>query len=206
MTSENRSVFDWMVFTIIHLILLGAISVAGVYVYGWRLGLWVAASAAIAGFASLYLFAKEVPGETLMKCWLGLCVALNAAYIIHNGAKNMGIEKYNATQVQRYERGMEAAGKATSRRIASTLALSAKSASELEKTFGDGVALIAAILAFLELASALVIFAIGSRRIAKPEPIAAEYPLPQYQVIHQPRPPAYQDERSEFPREIEAGK
>src|SRR6266498_1646681 len=59
-TTEQRSLFDWGLFTIIHLILIGAVGYAGFYVYGAHLGLWVAASATIAGLISTYLFAKIV--------------------------------------------------------------------------------------------------------------------------------------------------
>lgn len=205
MTNEKRSIFDWLIWTLIHIVVIGAITYAGIQVYGMRLGLWVAASATVAGFASCYLFAKDVPGETLMKVWLYLCVAANAGYLVHNGARQIGIDSYNTAQVEKFEKGMAQAGKATSRRIARELRLGAENASKIELAFSDGVSVIVAILAFLELASALVIFALGSRRIAKPAPISAEYPLPQYQVIHQPRPPAYRDERAaEFPDEIDA--
>lgn len=164
MQEENRSIFDWVIFTFIHLVLLGGIGYAGFHVYGSRLGAWVAVSAAVAGFASCYLFAKDIPGETLMKIILGLCVAANAGYLVHNGAQQIGVNSYNAAQVEKFERGMAEAGKATSRRIAKELRLGAESASKIELAFGDGVALIAAILAFAELASALVIFAIASKR------------------------------------------
>lgn len=168
-----------MAFALIHLVLIGGISVAGFYVYGLRLGVWVAASAIVAGFASMYLFAKEVPGETTMKCALGLCVALNAMYLVHNGARNMGIEQYNAAQMEKYERGMSEAGKSASRRIARELALGAQNASKLEKVFSDGVSFTAAILAFLELGMALIVFAISSKRLAReknshPEPTREE--------------------------------
>jgi len=175
-TQEKRSIFDWLIWTLIHLVLLGAITVAGFYVYGFRLGIWVAASATIAGFASCYLFAKDIPGETFMKVVLGLCVAANAGYIIHNGAKKIGVDSYNSAQVDKYERGMAEAGKATSRRIARELRLGAESASKLEIVFSDGVATTAAVLAFLELACALVIFAISSRRL-KSEPAVARQPV-----------------------------
>ena len=174
MQEEKRTIFDWLIFTLIHIVVIGAIGYAGVQVYGPRLGLWVAASATVAGFASCYLFAKDVPGETLMKVWLYLCVAANAGYLVHNGARNIGIENYNAAQVEKFERGMAEAGKATTRRIAKELRLGAENASKIELAFSDGVSIIVAILAFLELASALVIFAIGSRRIVKPEPIVAQ--------------------------------
>lgn len=161
-----------MIFTLIHAVLIGGISVAGLYVYGFRLGVWVAASAIVAGFASAYLFAKEVPGETLMKVLLGLAVAANAAYIVHNGAQAIGIDAYNTKQVEKFERGMAEAGKATSRRIARELRLGAKDASTLEKAFSDGVALWAAILAFIELGMALIVFAMSSRR-RRVEPVQA---------------------------------
>jgi hypothetical protein len=167
MQTEHRSIFDWLIFTLIHVVLIVGIGVAGFYVYGFRLGVWVAASATVAGFASCYLFAKDIPGETLMKCLLGLCVAANAAYIVHNGARSLGVEDYNSMQVQKYERGMAEAGKATTRRIARELRLGAENASKLEQTFGDGVALIAALLAFAELAVALIIFSISSSRKVK---------------------------------------
>lgn len=185
MTNEKRSIFDWLIWTLIHVVIIGAITYAGIEVYGWRLGLWVAASATVAGFASCYLFAKEVPGETLMKVWLYICVALNAAYLVHNGARNIGIEGYNTAQVEKYERGMAEAGKATSRRIARELRLGAESSSKIELAFSDGISVIVAILAFLELASALVIFAIGSRRIVKPEPARAEYQAPHRAPVYQ---------------------
>lgn len=174
MQTEKRSIFDWLIFTLIHVVVIGAIGYAGVQVYGPRLGLWVAASATVAGFASCYLFAKDVPGETLMKVWLYLCVAANAGYLVHNGARQIGVDSYNAAQVEKFERGMAEAGKATSRRIARELRLGAESSSRIELAFSDGVSVIVAILAFLELASALVIFALGSRRIVKPEPAAAQ--------------------------------
>lgn len=168
-TNEQRSLFDWGLFTIIHLILIGAIGYAGFYVYGAHLGLWVAASATIAGLVSTYLFAKIVPGETLMKIWLGLCVAANAGYLVHNGARSIGIETFNNAQVKKFEIGMAEAAQSQSRRVARELGLSIKAASELEKVFDDGVSLIAAILAFLELASGIVVFSISSKRIAKIE-------------------------------------
>lgn len=169
MNNDNRSVFDWVIWTFIHLVVIGAISTVGFYVYTWNLGIWVAASATVAGFASCYLFAKEVPGETLMKVCLGLAVAANAGYLAHNGAKKIGVDDYNNKQVEKFEKGMEAAGKASSRRIARELRLGATEASKLETIFSSGMATTAAILAFAELACALLIFALSSRRLkAKP--------------------------------------
>lgn len=165
-TDEDRSIFDWVVFAIIHFVLVGAIGYAGFTVYGSRLGGWVAASAFIAGMTSMYLFAKIVPGETLMKVWLGLCVAANAGYLVHNGAKAMGVQLYNDAQIKKYEVGMAQAARSSTKAIAQRLGASAKSASELAKVFDDEVSLIAAVLAFLELSSAIVIFSIASKRIA----------------------------------------
>lgn len=169
MQTEKRGIFDWVIFLLIHIIVIGAISVAGVYVYQWRLGLWVAASATVAGLASLYLFAKEVPGETFMKCVLYLFVTMNAAYLIHNGAQKIGVDAYNAKQVEKFQRGMEEAGKTTSRRIARELRLGAEAASKLEMALTDSVSVVVAVLAFLELFTALLIFGISSRRL-KTEP------------------------------------
>jgi hypothetical protein len=181
----NRSLFDWIVWTIIHLVLIGGISYAGFAVYGRTLGAWVAASAIVAGFTSMYLFAKDVPGETLMKIWLGLCVAANAAYLVHNGARAIGVKDYNNAQVEKFEKGMARAAQSQSKGVARQLGLSVKSASELEKMFNDGVSVIAALLAFFELASAIVIFSIASKRAATAER-------------------SYKQE--EFPRELTVGK
>src|SRR5262245_37207942 len=163
----NRSLFDWIVWTMIHIVLIGGISYAGFMVYGRGLAAWVAASAIIAGFTSMYLFAKDVPGETLMKIWLGLAVALNAAYLVHNSARAMGVKDYNAAQVEKFEKGMAQAAQSQSRRVARELGLSAKSAGEIEKIFDDGVSVIAAVLAFFELASGMVIFSIASKRVRR---------------------------------------
>src|SRR5262245_19000770 len=103
MQNEKRGIFDWLIFLLIHIVLIGGIGVAGFYVYGMRLGIWLAVSATVAGFASAYLFAKEIPGETFMKVVLGLLVAANAAYLVHNGARNIGIKDYNAAQIEKYE-------------------------------------------------------------------------------------------------------
>lgn len=161
---EGRDLFDWAIFTIIHLVLILGIALAGYYTYGARLGNWVAASAVIAGCASMYLFAKDVPGETLMKILLYFFAALNAAYLVHNGAKSAGIQAYNDAQVKKFEVGMTAAARSTSRSIARQLGLSAKEGSQVEKIFDDEVAVIASILAFLELGTALVVFAVASTR------------------------------------------
>ena len=170
MQDDKRSIFDWVIFTFIHLVVLGAISAVGFYVYTWNLGVWVAASATVAGLASCYMFAKDIPGETFMKVILGLAVAANAGYLAHNGAKKIGVDDYNNKQVEKFEKGMAEAGKASSRRIARELRLGAQESSKLETIFSDGMATTAAILAFIELACALVIFAISSRRLKdKPE-------------------------------------
>lgn len=184
-TTEQRSIFDWVVFSIIHIVLIGAITYAGFSIYGAALGGWVAASAFIAGMVSMYLFAKIVPGETLMKVWLGLCVAMNAGYLVHNGAKAIGVKLYNDAQVKKYEVGMAQAARSSTKSIAKALGASAKDAASLDKIFDNEVATVAAILAFLELASGIVIFAVGSRRVAAVER-------------------AYRQE--EFPHELKVGK
>ena len=61
-TTENRTAFDWIMFLLIHVCLIGGIAYAGFSIYGERLGVWVAASAFIAGITSTYLYAKVVPG------------------------------------------------------------------------------------------------------------------------------------------------
>lgn len=171
--NDDRSVFDWTIFAIIHLVVIGAITVVGFYLYGTHLGIWAASSATVAGLASCYMFARDIPGETLMKVILGIAVALNAGYMAHNGAKKIGVEDYNNKQVEKFEKGMAIAGQSTSRRIARELRLGAESASKLETVFSDGMAATAATLAFAELGIALVVFAIASRRLkAKRIPVA----------------------------------
>ena len=164
-TSENRSMFDWLMFLAIHAIIIGGISYAGWNVYGERLGIWVAASATVAGITSAYLYAKIVPGETFMKIILGLIVAANAGYIVHNGARNMGIESFNSAQVQKFEIAMAAASKARTRAVANAIGLGARESTQLERAFADSTATIAAILAFLELCAAVTFFAIASKRV-----------------------------------------
>jgi hypothetical protein len=181
--NEKRSAFDWIMFLAIHIILIGGISYAGFQIYGERLGVWVAASALVAGFTSTYLYAKIVPGETIMKVLLGLAVAANAAYMVHNGAKAIGITAYNDQQIRKYEAGMAAAAGATTRRIASSLGASVKDATALEKTFSDGVSTVAALLAFVEMSLAIIFFAVASKRVGEAtrgnQPPQASMPLPQ---------------------------
>ena len=174
MNTENdtRTTFDWVIWGLIHAVVVGAISVVGFYLYGWHIAIWVAASATVAGLASCYMFAKNIPGETFMKIVLGLAVAANAGYMAHNAAKKVGIDDFNNKQVEKFEKGMALAGQSTSRRIARELRLGAESASKLETVFSDGMASTAAVLAFAELAIALVVFAVSSRRL-KAQRIAA---------------------------------
>jgi len=164
-TTENRSAFDWIMFLLIHVVLIGGVSYAGFQIYGQELGMWIAASSIITGLASTYLYAKIVPGETIMKIALGIAVAANAAYMVHNGARAIGIGAYNDAQVKKYEAGMAAAAGATSRAIARAIGASAKESSAIEKTFSDGVSTVAALLAFLELVLAIIIFALASKRV-----------------------------------------
>ena len=159
-----RSIFDWVVFTAIHIVIIGGIAYAGYAIYTPALAGWVAASAIVAGLASMYLFAKDVSGETLMKVWLGLCVAANAGYLVHNGARALGVKDYNNAQVKKFELGMGKAARSSSKSVAKQLGLSVQSATQLERIFDDDVSVIAALLAFLELSSAIVIFAIASKR------------------------------------------
>jgi hypothetical protein len=178
-TTEKRSAFDWIMFLAIHLILIGGIAYAGFSIYGERLGVWVAASALVAGFTSTYLYAKIVPGETIMKVILGLAVAANAAYMVHNGAKAIGITAYNDAQIKKYEAGMAAAAGATSKAIARTIGASAKDASAIERTFSDGVSTVAALLAFLEMSLAIIFFAVASKRVSAIERGNDPQPMPQ---------------------------
>lgn len=166
--TEHRSIFDWGIFTLIHVIVITGIAIVGFYVYGQVLAVWVAVSATVAGLASTYLFAKEVPGETLMKCILYLFVALNAGYLAHNGAKRAGVDAYNGAQVEKFNTAISEAGKATSWRVARELRLGAENASKLERVLSDGVSVVVAVLAFLEMGMALLIFAISSRRLKTP--------------------------------------
>lgn len=179
MTTERRSAFDWIMFLAIHIILIGGISYAGFQIYGERLGVWVAASALVAGFTSTYLYAKIVPGETIMKVLLGLAVAANAAYMVHNGARAIGISAFNDAQVKKYEAGMAAAAGATSRAIARSLGASVKDATAIEKTFSDGVSTVAALLAFLEMSLAIIFFAVASKRVSAIERGNDPQPMPQ---------------------------
>ncbi len=167
--NDKRSAFDWIMFILIHIIFFAAIAWAGVKVYGESLGAWVAASAAIEALALTYLFHKVVPGETLMKVLLYFFASLNVAYLVHNGAQKIGIQLYNDGQVKKYEIGVREMAAATSRRIASTIGASAENASKLDKMFGDEVAIIASILAFLSLFAALCVFALASRRSSAPQ-------------------------------------
>ena len=164
-TTENRTAFDWIMFLLIHVCLISGIAYAGFATYGDRLGMFAAASAFIAGITSTYLYAKVVPGETIMKVLLGLAVAANAAYMVHNGAKAIGIGAYNDAQVKKFELGIAAAAGATSRSIARTMGASVKDATIIEKTFGDGVSTVAALLAFLEMSLAIIFFAVASKRV-----------------------------------------
>lgn len=164
MQNEKRPLFDWMIFALIHIVVIGAISVVAFYVYGTYLAIWVAASATVAGLASTYLFAKDIPGETTMKCCLYIIVAANAGYLAHNGAGKIGVESYNGIQVEKFNKAMEEAGKAATWRIARELRLGAENASHLKAAFSDGVSFWVALLAFFELGLALIIFSIGSHR------------------------------------------
>lgn len=166
-TTEKRAAFDWIMFLLIHAVLIGGIGYAGFSIYGPRLGVWVAASAFVAGVTSSYLYAKIVPGETIMKVLLGLAVAANAAYMVHNGARSIGVSAYNDAQIRKYEAGMAAAAGSTSRSIARALGASASESARVERTFSDSVSTIAALLAFLEMSLAITFFAMASKRVSR---------------------------------------
>jgi hypothetical protein len=168
-TTTKRSLFEWSLFILIHAVLVGAIGWAAFQTYGPKLGAWVFASAFIAGCVSLFFFHVEVKGETLMKIVLAIAVACNAGYLIHNGAKAAGVESFNLAQVKKFEAGVSAASKTTSKTIAHQIGLSATQASKLDKAFGDEVATIAALLGFIELALSLVFFAVGTARARVPK-------------------------------------
>ena len=189
--NENRQVFHWAIFILIYSILVGGISYAAFGIYGTNLGAFVAGSAAIAGLTSLYLWHVDVPGETLMKIVLGLAVAANAAYLVHNGARAAGVQAFNDAQVKKYEAGAAAAARAKTLSVARQIGLSTSKDSQLEKMFGSDVATIAAFLAFLELASSMIIFAVASKRQA---------------ASKDPGRITEHDAMDEFPAEIDAGK
>jgi hypothetical protein len=189
-TNEARSLFDWLMFLAIHLAFFGIITGVALRVYGQALGAWVSASACIEALSLTYLFHKKVPGETFMKVLLYLFAALGAAYLVHNGARQIGIEQFNGAQVKKYEAGMNAAALTASKKIAATLGASAKDASKIEKLFDDDVSTIAAGLAFLSLFTALCVFAIASRRVAEIE------------AAHAPEAPAFQPYQAPAPRPV----
>jgi hypothetical protein len=165
--STKRTSSEWAIFVLIHLIFIGGIAITGFIVYGMTLGVWVAASAIVAGLALTHMFANDIPGEKAMKIIVYVFSALNAAYIVHNGAQQIGVESYNAAQIKKYEVAMSEAAQARTGKIASAMGLSAKDATELEKVFDNEVATIASILAFCELLAALVVFTLGSSRKKK---------------------------------------
>ncbi len=175
--AENRSQFEWLIFTLVHVVFFGGTAFAGFYTYGWALGVWVAAQATIAGLALTYLFAREVAGETLMKILVYAAEIANVVYIVHNGAIRIGVEAYNAAQIQKYEAGMAGAAQSGSRRVAEALGASAEKASQIASLFDDSTAVIASILAGVSLFVALVVLSIASRRrpSPKPAPVLGEF-------------------------------
>jgi hypothetical protein len=159
-----RPFFDWAIFLLIYVILVAAIGWAAVNVYGNLLGWFVAGSAAIAGLVCLYLFKIEVPRETGYKIVLALTVSANAGWMVHNGALSIGTKQFNDAQIEKFKAGMEVAAKAKTKAAQRNLSLSARAGTELAKVFQGDAANVAALLAFLELVSALVIFADASKR------------------------------------------
>lgn len=161
--STQRSVSDWLVFLAIYAILIGGIGWASFEVYGVKMGVWVTASAAIAGLVMLDFFRKDVPGEVLMKIIMAVFMAANAGYLAHNGLRSIGVEAFNSAQVQKYEKAVSAAARAQTRAVARQIGLDAKGQTQLLQYFGQDQTTTAAVLAFLELAGALICFVFSSR-------------------------------------------
>lgn len=157
--AENRPLFDWAIFLTIYVILIAAITYAAVNVYGPELGWWVSGSAAVAGLVGLYLFRIEVERETGYKIVLAIFMSANAAWLVHNGAFSVGTKEFNEAQIRKYKAGMEEARKARNVKDRNALSQSAAAAAQLEKLFAGDMATVAAVLAFFELVSALIVFA-----------------------------------------------
>jgi hypothetical protein len=162
--STKRTSSEWAIFVLIHLIFIGGIAITGFVVYGMTLGVWVAASAIVAGLALTHMFANDIPGEKAMKIIVYVFSALNAAYIVHNGAQAIGIEAYNTAQIKKYEIGIQEAAKSRFASVAKAVGANAEQAGKIEKIFDNSTALVASILAFCELLSALIVFTLGSSR------------------------------------------
>lgn len=120
--AATRPMLDWLVWTVIHGVVVAGISIAAFYLYNIGLACWIMASAIVAAAASLYLFARDVPGETFMKIILALCVAANAGFLIYNGAKAWGAASFNSAQVEKYKAAMGAAAQAKTRAVANAMA------------------------------------------------------------------------------------
>jgi hypothetical protein len=162
MKNKKHAVGDWAIFSLVHFIVTASISVGAFKVYGPTLAFWTAGSGLIAGLVTTYLYMRQVKGTTAMKVLLYLCIALNVGYMVHNGAKAVGIAAFNDAQIKKYEIGMAQAAQSQSRKIAKEIGMSTKDASEVEKLFDNEVAVIASILAFLEIGMALICLAIAS--------------------------------------------
>lgn len=175
MVEDKHTGTDWTFFILVHLVLTIGIIVGAFFVYGKVLAFWSASSALIAGLSVTYLYAKNTRGTTPMKILVYLFAALCAAYMVHNGARSIGVQAFNDAQIKKYEIGMAQAAQSQSKKIAREIGLSAKDASTLEKMFDDEVALIASLLAFLEIFTALTVMAVASRvkrPVAQPSPLA----------------------------------
>lgn len=157
--TEQRPLFDWIIFLAVYVILISAITYAAVNIYGGQLGWWVGGSAAIAGLVCLYLFHVEVARETAYKIVLAICVAANAAWLVHNGALAIGTREFNEAQTRKFQIGMQEARQARNARDRKALSLTAAANSQLEKLFSGDMSTVAAVLAFFELVFALIFFA-----------------------------------------------
>jgi hypothetical protein len=162
MKNKKHTSGDWTIFILVHLILTAGIIAGAFRVYGVTLAFWSGASALIAGLVATYLYMRQVKGATAMKILVYLCAALCAGYMVHNGARALGVTAFNDAQIKKYEIGMAQAAQSQSRKIAKEIGMSTKDASAVEKLFDNEVAVIASILAFLEIGMALICLAIAS--------------------------------------------
>lgn len=194
--TEQRPLFDWVIFGLIYIILISAIGYAALSIYGSQLGWWVAGSAAIAGLVCLYLFHVEVARETGYKILLAVCVAANAGWLVHNGALAIGTKEFNDAQLKKFEIGMKEARQARTARDRHALSVTAAASAKIEKLFAGDMSTVAALLAFCELVSALIIFADATSQ-------ARRYQRQEARERRKRRAaPAEPDEEEEWPEEV----
>lgn len=174
---KHRSLFEWVIFAVIYSLLCGGIAISGYSLYGHYAGFFVAASVLIAGMVSLYLFHKNCKGSALMRALMALTVALNAGYIVHNALKSSDVKAYNDSQIAKYAAAAEKAVGARTAKVARAVTGQAGKDTEITKAFSDSVSVTAAVLAFIELVTALLCFATASGlSTIKTELLPAERP------------------------------